>query len=515
MIGRLVLSDRNFYKIQSEKKYITARKCMILSESHNDILIKTSKEFNIKDEYVKINPLTNTIIEKIGEIGNIESDINIYYHLHTLDWMSKTKYLKLWDNMDLSYDLAKRDNNSFYSKLVITVDPEGSIDLDDGFSFLSVEDYYNLDIHIADPVSLFNQSNPTFNLIIKELLYRLQTCYIHTQTHLLPEKIVKYISLLENNTYPNHHPRAISFCFKINKKTLEIDFELKFTKLTNIKNYSYENYDYFLNSITNMKIKKDLVELSNILVKIMRVNLSPINIDSNISKKIIEVFMIFINWYGGNYIVSNNKFTNKIKPIIRVQSSKDFDENCNSSISDLSNWVKPLLSSSANYSFVSTNLETSYHYTLGINNYAHISSPMRRFIDMLNHINLYQIYFQINFNMEEIDLEQINNKIKLYKKISNSYELLKFITEKNTNIFKACLLDWKNIITNSITLTYNIYGIIVLHNSEYNFTKVINVEIPQISNLELKKYMEFDVELYYNSNQFKSNKFPFSIKVLT
>lgn len=511
MIGRLVLSDRNFYKIQSNNKYISARKCLILSESHDDILVKTSKEFNIRDEYVKVNPITNTLLEKIGELGNIESDINIYYHMYTLGWMSKNKYLKLWDNIDLSFDLAQRDENNLYSNLVITVDPEGSIDLDDGFSFVSDEHYYNFDIHIADPVSLFNPSNSSLNLIIKELSYRLESCYIQTHTHLLPEKIVKYISLLEN---ANYYPRALSFCFKINKKTFEIDFELKFTKLTNIKNYSYENYDNYLNCPTNKKIKKDLVELSNILVSIMGVNLCPINNDSNISKKMIEVFMVFINWYGGNYIVSNNKFTNEVngvnmnnilKPIVRVQSSKEFDENFNLSI--LSDWVKPILSSSANYSFVSDDTDIFNHYTLGINNYAHISSPMRRFIDILNHMNLYQIYFQTTFNLEEINLEEINKKISKYKKLSNSYELLKFITF-NTNIFKGCLLDWKNI-------TNNIYGIIVLHNNEYNFTKVINVEIPQISNLELKKYMEFNVELYYNSNQFKSNKFPFSIKILT
>ena len=47
-------------------------------------------------------------------------------------------------------------------------------------------------------------------------------------------------------------------------------------------------------------------------------------------------------------------------------------------------------------------------------------------------------------------------------------------------------------------------------------TKVINVELPKINlTLELKKYMEFDVELFYNPNKFKSNKFPFSIKILS
>ena len=53
MIGRLVLSDRNFFKVNSK----SARKTHIISEQHEDILIRTNKEFNPKDEYIKLNEL--------------------------------------------------------------------------------------------------------------------------------------------------------------------------------------------------------------------------------------------------------------------------------------------------------------------------------------------------------------------------------------------------------------------------------------------------------------------------
>jgi hypothetical protein len=56
---------------------------------------------------------------------------------------------------------------------------------------------------------------------------------------------------------------------------------------------------------------------------------------------------------------------------------------------------------------------------------------------------------------------------------------------------------------------------LVLNQPQYDFIKIVTVELPQTElTQELKKYMEFDVELYYNSNNFKSNKFPFSIKIL-
>jgi uncharacterized membrane protein YoaT (DUF817 family) len=78
------------------------------------------------------------------------------------------------------------------------------------------------------------------------------------------------------------------------------------------------------------------------------------------------------------------------------------------------------------------------------------------------------------------------------------------------NKFKACLFDWTLIQTSN-----KIKCMLVLNQPQYDFIKIVTVELPQTElTQELKKYMEFDVELYYNSNNFKSNKFPFSIKIL-
>lgn len=551
MIGRLVLSDRNIYKLKYDDKYFSARKCYILSESNNDILIKSSKDFNPKDEYVKINPETNIILEGLGKVGDEQSDIDIYYNLYTLDWMSKSKYNKLWEQIDKSFDLAKNRIN--YNNQVITIDPLDSIDLDDGFSFSFDNKNYFLDIHIADPVSLFDLGNPIWINILKELFTRLQTCYIGTNpTHLLPEKIIQLVSLLgynsslgldassklgsriETNTN-NYSHRAISFCFKLQKYKSSIDFNLKFSNLTNIKNYTYENYDLEINTRTNLETKINLVNLTNHLINLMGVNLESISIDSDISHKMIEVFMIFVNWYGGNYLVNNGwKDT-----IIRTQDSTIFGEEFD--ITKIPPYAIPILSYGANYIYglrveneieadnklevntdklsIITPNKTNKHNTLGINNYAHISSPMRRLIDMINHFGFYQVELKKiipDFN-KYFNLEKINIKLKNYKKISNAYDLLKFIKNSsnqeinnNENRFKACLFDWiKHDNSNQIKC------ILVVYNKQNNFTKVVNVELPQIElTLDLKKYMEFNIEIYYNSIKFKSNKFPFAIKIL-
>lgn len=518
MIGRLVLSDRNIFKIKSGNKQVSARKCYVLSESKPNILIKTSKEFSSKDEYIKFEPITNSLIEGLGQVGSINPDLDIFYHLFTNGWTSKTKYSKLWtdyletkpQDLTTSSGIQRFD----YTQKVITIDPTGSLDLDDGFSFCYNDDYWNLDVHIADPVSWFDFSNPKFNQIFKELITRLQSCYIYQSenyepTHLLPINIVKLVSLLEiNSDSVIKSRRAITFQFVISKHKMEIEsFNITHTNLYEIKNYSYSQYDEFINSVFNTELKTELVKLYNGLRNIIGLSVEtyPDVVDSmDISHQMIEMFMILTNWKGGNYLVND---LTKQQTIIRTQDKKDLGENFN--IQTVPEYARPYLSSSANY-FTYNDSLYHIHFSLGISNYAHLSSPMRRFLDMLNHLGFYGIDLECVDDLN-LDLDKINSQIKNQKKISNSWKLIKFIKSyPHLNKFRACLFNWV-LETNS----NKINGLLVLKNEEQKFISMVNVELPQIeSTISLTKYMEWDVELYYNSSNFKSYKFPFSIKII-
>lgn len=518
MIGRLILSDRNIFKIKSGNKQVSARKCNILSESLPDILIKTSKEFSPKDEYIKFDPKTNTIVEGLGQVGIVQTDLDIYYHLMTNGWILKKKWNRIWEEyletnpQDLA--LISGIERLNYKNQVITIDPENSIDLDDGFSFSYNDEYYNLDIHIADPVSWFNFTEPKFNAIFKELELRLQSCYLSCEsinslepTHLLPHDIVNLISLLEIKPESSIRVRrAITFQFTISKHTNHIEkFNIIHTNLSNIKNYTYSQYDNYLNSVFCVKFKNELINLVNILRNIIglsKITYPDLSGNSNISHSMIEIFMILTNWYGGNYLISNLSKTNTI---IRTQDKKDLGEDFNIII--VPEYARPYLSVSANY-INHNDSTTQTHYSLGISNYAHLSSPMRRFIDMINHLGFYNIEKNEKFNL---NLEKINLKIKNQKKISNGWKLVNFLkSNPELNKFKACLFDWMEL-KNSNKIT----GILVLNQEEKNFISMVNVELPQIEEtINLSKYMEFNVELFYNSNNFKSSKFPFSIKII-
>jgi hypothetical protein len=104
--------------------------------------------------------------------------------------------------------------------------------------------------------------------------------------------------------------------------------------------------------------------------------------------------------------------------------------------------------------------------------------------------------------IKQIDINKINEKIKIQKRISNSYDLINYI--KISNKFKAFVMDLKHLETKTNAL---------LIITTENFKKMINVELPE-NIIAINKYDTIDIEVYYNSNNFKSNKYPFSIKII-
>ena len=86
-IGRLILSSRNTYKISGKP----AKQCNILSENIDDILINTSKDFNVRDNYVLIDINKKQLVDNYGIIGNQNDDLNIFHYMHTYFWSSNSK----------------------------------------------------------------------------------------------------------------------------------------------------------------------------------------------------------------------------------------------------------------------------------------------------------------------------------------------------------------------------------------------------------------------------------------
>jgi hypothetical protein len=262
LIGKLILSSKNTYKQVINNKSKSCKKCVILSEDNKDNednkkLIITTKEFSSSDIYISLKPDSNIIDQILGTVGNKNDDLNLYHHLYTKNWMSNKEYKKLWDNyiFDENYDIS--NDREIYNNQVITIDPKESVDLDDGFYFNMDNEFYYLDIHIADPVSYFDFNQESMIKIFNEFITRVNTCYIPLineenndkfgdPIHLLPNHIVDKITLLINkinkDDKKSNYKRSLCFKFKINKETKHIEFDIISVKLTNIFNTKKFNF---------------------------------------------------------------------------------------------------------------------------------------------------------------------------------------------------------------------------------------------------------------------------------
>lgn len=481
-IGRLILSSRNVYKIHNK----LARQCSILSCAHPNILIQTKKQFNSSDRYILVDITNNSIIDDYGTISETLADLNIFSRLYTLGWTPNSKFYSILKTLDFTYDLETYRH--IYNSQVITIDPIGSTDLDDGFSVNFFDDTINLDIHIADPTSYFDLSNPDVMVIFKEISKRISTCYIPLNNkiyHLIPKS--DKFDLLEKCTLIGENKRALTFSFVINTVKNTVEFSFKPTTLSDIKNYTYDSYDFMINS--DLTYKKKLISLSNFLIKYMGCNLQMINEKDNISHKMIEVFMVGTNYFTGNFL-KNNKQTMCVRVQNKNEDSDILPEN-----------LKLIKSLGAEYLFVCNNsTEKYYHSTLRIENYCQVSSPMRRFTDMINHFILHNV--DINRIIDFIDIDTINQTVKKYKRISNAYDLV--VALNTSNDFKAWILEFHS--KNRMSL--------IIYNSETKFKKIIKCNIPVEYIDQIKKNQEYNVKVFYEPEKFKNNIFPFFVKFI-
>ena len=504
-VGRLQLSTRNNYKINGKN----AKRCFILNEKNDNnlILINTSKEYESSDKYILFDNITKTIINIYGNVGNVLDDKNIYYHLFTYNWLSHKKYLQLF-NFILSNDYDICEKRIIYEKEIITVDPPESLDLDDGFFIDEDEENYYLDIHIADPISYFDLSHEGVKAIFDELMIRLNTCYIKIN-NLLPEEFVKKVTLIGQNK------RTILFKTIINKNNHQINFQIHKTIVTTkINNFSYQNFDILLSN--KLSFKNNLITISNILINNMYNGdnhqnnpFETLSHEDDISHKFIEIIMIWTNFQTGNILAKSFP-----KSIIRIQNMSQEINFIKISDLTLYNSIKNILKISASYEFSSH--ENNLHHSLNLKYYSHVSSPMRRFVDMYNHLLIHnQTHFIENYILQKFNLEYLNHTVKIQKRLSNAFFLMNFILNNPDTIFQAMIIKIKNYNDTNNDFTNNTNNkivSIVIYNITINFKKIFIMKIPFNDNIKL--FTPFNVKLCYNSSLFKNYIFPFSICIL-
>lgn len=475
--GILHLSDRCINK--DGKKIL--KRFTSFDNSIGVLDIKT-KRTELHDVYAIINVENKSVEEYLDNciINNIPRQMCL------ANWSRYNKNNKLTEDIS-KIDLTPNRKDLTYISNIISIDPEGSLDIDDALHYEIIDNKIMLGIHIADPTS-YIEKNSEFDL---ELQNRSSSLYFQKETiHMLPEEFsTNIISLREK-----HKKRAYSLL--ITFETININdienlikenkYSYEFIKTTIIinKNLTYDEANKFIDTESESDIDK-LYKISLQLNKIYNVNN-----DVKDTHDMIALFMIFANNICGI------KLKDKLS-IVRINRKKDLEK-----IEGPDNLIKlyeNCFQSKAEYII---NNKNEIHAGLNIQNYSHFTSPIRRYQDMIIHRLLYgDIYDEIQINNY---CKKINNLEKIYKFASNLDKLNTIIGDDNYIELECQIVfidndnfrvyyEKKNIL---FTIEYSNYKLKDIIDKKINFNKTsfeieknnITYKFDLFSNIKIKIY---------------------------
>ena len=407
IVGILHIQSHIKYGLENKKYYLFKPTCKDYpyfyvsynnkNNNQNIYGIVQYKEWNEIHKY----PI-GILINNLGIIGDVEAEYQhmlYYFNVKNSTWKQNIENIKK-DEMELK-DVKMADYEVF------SIDPKGSLDIDDAFHFYKNENEYEVGIHIASPIKFFNDN-------IYKILERVCTVYLpNIKYNMLPNVYAdNLLSLLENKKR-----YALSLIIQFDKNFNIINEEIKECIVINKKNYNYEEFD---EEYKNEKHTNDFFNFSKNFFN-----------ECNNSHKLVELWMIYANKYVANYLIQKSHLTN----IIVRKHDKILNEiyiNYDGMDENLKNYLKIRNENSATYEIYDKN-KNNTHSKLGNEYYTHFTSPIRRSIDCFIHKLI--IKNEDIFNKD--DLSDTINKINIFtknvRKLDRICKRLSFIFNNDCN----------------------------------------------------------------------------------
>jgi exoribonuclease R len=298
------------------------------------------------------------------------------------------------------------------------IDPQGCKDVDDVLTFEEIEsNIWRVSITISDVAAYIEEESPVdiYASLIGQTLY--DTAGTPLRSMLPKEYSEKSCSLLPNKT-----SIGITLQFIWNGKEIT-DKQWFESILETNKSYTYEEFQE-----SDSPYKEPLAAISNYLAKGKGEGECPYD-----SHKWIEQCMLFYNNEAGQIL------KNKGMGVLRKHSSPNL-EKLEKYRSVLSSDLEKLAFSAAEYCLAEES-ETK-HFGLESDNYAHTSSPIRRYADLVNQRVLkLHIRKSQKRHIVPITMYDMNYRMKLNKNYSRDLDFLNAITVLNENTFKGIIID--------------------------------------------------------------------------
>jgi exoribonuclease R len=370
------------------------------------------------------------------------------------------------DNICSKHDnIENRTAQPFY---IFTIDPSNSTDFDDAFSlYKTIANNYIVSIYISNVPILLHSLN-----LWQSFSERISTIYLPDKKRpMLPTVLSDCLCSLQQNT------NRIAFTMDLIVDEDGIIQNIAFTncKIKVSKNYTYEhpdllsNENYKLLMDVTRKIAKTYKYINNIrnsheLVAYLMI-LMNYNCANTMTTYKNGIFRIIVNKHDK----SNDKnIDNHVDKNIDINKRIDINKNVSHVNDDVHNFIKIWRSSCGQYVEFSSNkdIQHLFHSFLDVDSYIHITSPIRRLVDLLNMIKIQQNLSLFHFSIDVIQfydgwvskLDYINTTMRSIRKIQSDCSLLSlFMNDENasSSIYDGYCFD--KIIRTDGLYQYNIY----------------------------------------------------------
>jgi ribonuclease R len=402
-------------------------------------------------------------------------------------------------NVHLFHKYQIKERSNFCNKNTYSIDPEGCLDADDAFSIYEEDEKLYLAIHIADPTEYIDIQSDLWEDIKK----RTTTKYLSNRKpiHMMPDKVLEFSSLMVNSK--GDLKKAITVLTEIDKEryTPINNIQLLFTKLK-VKRENAFTYKEASNSkLKEIKIGLIIAEkLKEIRArKTKGIKLNDLSmaypkyigddiylyVDSEGEKKVkqmIAEFAIFANSFVGEYLKINLNMG-----IFRTCQANEWLKNLYSDISP-EDMIKEIITNGIQADYLS-NAEN--HDLVGMPEYCHFTSPIRRLADCICHYLLKYIHLKgkVECPFEELELMELADQClratkrdKKNQYLDIKFRLLqimyKLVERKSSILIEYYITSYKGLFLNLIISKideYNVHMSYTLRVPDYK--KEINPKI--------------------------------------
>jgi exoribonuclease R len=477
----------NFLVSINDKTYLRQNKKIL-------VVIKYSKEGK------KLN--YGSIIKIIGNVNDYTNDIKSLLYKYKIN--TKTKKVKLEDNINITNNMSVEEKeyiqnnyNDMRDIYTISIDPKRCLDIDDAISYRKINDNdEELCVHIAD-VSYWVEK-----LNIWKMLEQPFTIYFPNKNYnIFPQNLSENIMSLRAKQ------ERLVLTFKIifsDNEIVKTEFQRSLIKVD--RNMTYEKANNLITAQDNDNVIKRMFSLSKLLP--FEVDLTKYD-----SHNMIENLMIYTNNMCAKHLLNNPN------SIIRTHDTPNYNYDFNKiRFTELDKFLRIYQMDAAKY--VKINETDNFeHYGLGLGVYTHFTSPIRRIVDIYNHILIKDIIDKTNngekykkyFNLDKInDTNKINKKIyRDLKMIDMKYKLqinpeyYGYIIDNKDDILIIYIPDLNYVyrhkinnhtMSNILSIMTNKDKIIIKDDTKYDNLLVLTKYIP----IKLKTVKTNDNEIFFD-----------------